>query len=415
MHVTIRAALALLLALSGRCWAEGSTRMGCETMTRMAAGAQGTLMTGMALQHEGERGSLGDTSFRVSGWKEDAGSMALRSAHARASLRLRGGAGEDEDEVQRLIENGCSLWDDEKDASGAERCFLKAIELSPKNEEALSSYGVLLHESSNNFQEATKYFEMALSSNPSHIDSLHFYGNMMHAMHEDLKAKMLYERAIQEAERMIANGEEPHILYVETLCNYGALLEKALGEVDAAEMAYKKALEVNPEDTSVLFNYGVLLEDRKDDVDGAQTMYLRALEIDPEDLNVLMNMALLLQNHRHDYHAAEKYFTKAMEVNPDRVDLLSNFAVFLEDIRHDTNRATELYLKALTICPEDVVTLAHYGGFLLRNGKAEEAEQRFKQERACLPQNAMEIDPEVAKPIIELRRSLVGESLMQQM
>ena len=102
-------------------------------------------------------------------------------------------------QVQRLIEKGCSLWDDENDASGAEQCFLKAIELNPKNEEALCSYGVLLHESSNNYQEATKvcgssplpvllslvaemvleslqYFEMALSSNPSHVDSLHFYG-----------------------------------------------------------------------------------------------------------------------------------------------------------------------------------------------------------------------------------------------
>jgi len=69
-----------------------------------------------------------------------------------------------------------------------------------------------------------------------------------------------------------------HPLYIDTLCNYGALLERVRHDIDGAQALYDKALGFDQNHRSVLYNYGVLLEDARKDYPAAQAMYRRALQ-----------------------------------------------------------------------------------------------------------------------------------------
>jgi len=180
--------------------------------------------------------------------------------------------------VRVLIEEGCAAWDDDNNADEAERAFRQALSLDPTNPDALCSMGVLLHESGRDLKAAEEYFSKSLEHSPEHVDTLHFYGNLLYAHHNDDAAELLYKRAVQVIEAQgVDDPDDVHPLYVDTLCNHGALMDRVRQDIDGAQALYEKALAFNPEHRSVLFNYGILLEDGRKDVAGAEAMYRKAL------------------------------------------------------------------------------------------------------------------------------------------
>jgi Tfp pilus assembly protein PilF len=126
---------------------------------------------------------------------------------------------------------------------------------------------------------AADYFSKSLEVSPEHVDSLHFYGNLLYSQHDDNAAELMYKRAVQVIEAQgVEDPDARHPLFIDTLCNHGALLERVRHDIDGAQALYDKALAFDPQDSSVLFNYGVLLEDGRKDYAAAEAMYRRALE-----------------------------------------------------------------------------------------------------------------------------------------
>eukprot|EP00960_Hanusia_phi_P075126 768376-Hanusia_phi.AAC.1 len=250
-------AIAVLAALSGPCWTEGATRMGAVGMKQNELKLHGGLKLGMALRREawiGGQRAEGEIKERRSGMKE-------RRGNVRMSLQLRGGADQTENDP---VTDVVGLVGGMISACGAEQCFLKAIEMDPNNAEALCSYGVLLHESSNNYQEATKYFEMALKSNPLHIDSLHFYGGTNHRH-----------------------------------------------DYDAAEQYFGKALQVDPNRVDLLSNFAVFLEDIRKDSNRAMEYYMQALKISPDDVVTMSHYGGFWLRHGKE-EEAERWLWKSI-------------------------------------------------------------------------------------------------------
>lgn len=101
------------------------------------------------------------------------------------------------------------------------------------------------------------------------------------------------------------------------------------GNLDVAEVFYKKAGEVDPTHVRNLWNYADFLEKQREDMDAAEALYKRAIEADPKHANSLGNYAVFLENRRGDTDAAEVFYKKAIEANPKHANNLANYGQLL--------------------------------------------------------------------------------------
>jgi Tfp pilus assembly protein PilF len=63
-----------------------------------------------------------------------------------------------------------------RDISGAEKHYLRAVETSPNNADALGSYASFLHGVHNNLKEAEKFYKKAVDADSTHTNNLCNYG-----------------------------------------------------------------------------------------------------------------------------------------------------------------------------------------------------------------------------------------------
>ena len=221
-----------------------------------------------------ERGGMAEAPADAAA---DAAADAMADELADAAADDEMVTGEEEEEGERsanplrdLIDEGCAAWDEDDDAERAESAFQQALALDPTSPDALCSMGVLMHESGRDLKAAAAYFAKSIESSPvrilqstlhvnfyvcskctraltfenlwqEHVDSLHYYGNLLHAQHDDSAAELMYKRAVQVIEDAgIEEPEDVHPLYVDTLCNHGALLERVRHDIDGAQVEGQK-------------------------------------------------------------------------------------------------------------------------------------------------------------------------------
>ena len=63
-----------------------------------------------------------------------------------------------------------------RDIPAAEKHYLRAVETSPQNSDALGSYASFLHGVHNNTKEAEKYYKKAVEVDDLHTNNLCNYG-----------------------------------------------------------------------------------------------------------------------------------------------------------------------------------------------------------------------------------------------
>ncbi len=114
---------------------------------------------------------------------------------------------------------------------------------------------------------------------------------------------------------------------------------------DLAEQYYEKAIELAPDNASILGNYALFLKKIRKDYDKAEEYYKKALEIDPKHANNLANYALFIDEIRKDYDEAEEYYKKALEIDPKHANNLGNYGNFMKNIRKDYDKAEKFFRK----------------------------------------------------------------------
>ena len=160
----------------------------------------------------------------------------------------------------------------------------KAVELDPSLAEAHASRG-LAYLICEDFDLAETQFDKALELNPGLFEAYYYYGRARFHQGDMQAAADLFEKAAK------ANPADyqSRLLRVQVLRGMGRKAE-ALEEAKLSVAAVEKHLEWNPDDARALhLGAGSLVV--TGDIDRAERWLQRALEIDPNDSVVLYNVA----------------------------------------------------------------------------------------------------------------------------
>lgn len=166
----------------------------------------------------------------------------------------------------------------------AEKYLLKGIRVAPKDADMYSNYGLFLHEIQKDFDLAEINYEKAYKLNPKHVD------NSLH---------------------------------------YGYLLHTVRNEYIRAEEQYKIVLDLNPDSVGALVDYGLLLCFCLFNPSKGIPFFDRALELNPNDSTVLGNLALAYTTYELDFEKAEEYFRIATSLQPSSYLKQAYFAQLL--------------------------------------------------------------------------------------
>lgn len=141
------------------------------------------------------------------------------------------------------------------------------------------------------------------------------------------------------------------------------------GDYKAAEGNFKKATDLGPSSTTWM-NLAKC-EVKLKSFDAADEAFKKALEADPKSSSNTNQYALFLLDHRSNPLAAEEYLKKAAELDPKNPFPVANLGALREDNDHNNEAAITLYESAVAIDPKCAYALGRLGHLKLAKDKAE--------------------------------------------
>ena len=160
------------------------------------------------------------------------------------------------------------------------------------------------------------------------------------------------------------------------LSNYGNWL-KDRGELREADAAYRAAIASDDAFASAHGNFALLLDDLGQN-DAAEEEYRRAVELEGESPLYNANLAFFLWRRRAQNEVAEAILREAVERRRETFTL-GRLAFFTEMALHDRDEARQLYEEALRLSPEDVWTNGRCADFLRRADDLDAARAHFER------------------------------------
>jgi MinD-like ATPase involved in chromosome partitioning or flagellar assembly/tetratricopeptide (TPR) repeat protein len=261
------------------------------------------------------------------------------------------------------------------------RAFANALELNPKNHEALTNWGVALYQRANlaGCEEPEQCLKAALEK----FQAAHTVNTQSHAVFYNqgialTKLAKLKDGAeayslLSEAERCFSRAINLNLMFPEAFTNLGgSFLEQskfvadseAEGLILRAGSAFETALSIRPDSPVALNNWGTALAAQAKRKSGPEADALlaaavekfeSALSIQPDNHSTLNNLGVALSRQARSKkgseadalfaEAEEKYLT-ALAIKPGRHDVLYNLAC-LQGLRGSAGGAVDWLRKAV--------------------------------------------------------------------
>ena len=187
----------------------------------------------------------------------------------------------------------------------------------------------------------------------------------------------LQQRSPELAERLLKRIVQAAGNNVNALGEYALAFDRE-GNLDLADVFYRKAVEKEPQNVKNLGDYGDFLEKQRGDMDAAESYYKRAIDADPKDAKSLNSYATFLACQRGDLNAAESHFKRAVEADPKNENVLFDYAIFLQRDRGDLDTAESYYKQLIEADPTRSGSLCNYGQILAVRGRMNEAEEKLR-------------------------------------
>jgi len=143
----------------------------------------------------------------------------------------------------------------------------------------------------------------------------------------------------------------------------------AQGQLDAAEDAFRQALQLEPDLAEVHANLAWLLAQQGRYTE-AEAAYRQALLLAPDNCHIGLNFAVMLAEQKR-FAEAEQYYRQILAQDADNVPALSNLGVLLASMQRE-DEAEACYRQALALAPDYRKAAFNLAYLLLRQGRYEE-------------------------------------------
>jgi len=157
-----------------------------------------------------------------------------------------------------------------------------------------------------------KYSTKALRLFPNQ-GNFHFYNGVGHYYKKD------YSAAVQSLNRAIDMIPDSDRVALSGVYSFLGDIYHADKKDDLSDKSYSKALELTPDNATVLNNYSYYLSERGVKLDQAEKMSKRAMELNPGEATFLDTYGWILYK-KGEYAKAKEYVQKAIALSGDNAD-----------------------------------------------------------------------------------------------
>lgn len=177
--------------------------------------------------------------------------------------------------------------------------------------------------------ESESYFREAVTRLPNHYQPAFYLGTVLSQLGRDAEAIPYLESALN---RLPDDAGGPQVLVMSTLASaYDAVARYA-----EADTLFDEALQLEPDNATVLNNYGYSLCQRDARMDDARRMVEKAVELEPENASFLDSLGWILFK-QGDAEGALVYLRKSWAIRPESAEV----AEHLGDVYFDLGRQAE--------------------------------------------------------------------------
>ncbi len=197
---------------------------------------------------------------------------------------------------------------------------------------------------------------------------------------------LTYRSLYDEAEIVFRKAIEIDPNNVNPWINLGNIQGYCLRRPEEAENTYRKAIGIDQNNASAWFNLGDILYYDFCRYDESEAAYLKALEINPEFAESWNSMGCLLQTHFGRYKEAEIAFRKAITINPKYSYTWGSIGNLLYDHLGQIREAEIAYRKGLELSPDEIAPKVNLAYLLLSDpNRSSEAEPYYDESVKQLP------------------------------
>ena len=148
------------------------------------------------------------------------------------------------------------------------------------------------------------------------------------------------------------------------------------GQLDLAEVHYKKLLSDLPQNTLILTNLGTIKLQKNNLEDGIHLIE-KSLEIDPKQPNALNNLGVFLQKHNRSLEAFDRY-NRAIAIESNYPEAYSNRGNALMDLNR-FDEALDSYNHAIRIKPDYAQAFSNRGNALKELNRLNDAHESYSK------------------------------------
>ena len=148
------------------------------------------------------------------------------------------------------------------------------------------------------------------------------------------------------------------------------------GQLDLAEVHYKKLLSDLPQNTLILTNLGTIKLQKNNLEDGIHLIE-KSLEIDPKQPNALNNLGVFLQRHNRSLEAFDRY-NRAIAIESNYPEAYSNRGNALMDLNR-FDEALDSYDHAIRIKPDYAQAFSNRGNALKELNRLNDAHESYNK------------------------------------
>jgi tetratricopeptide (TPR) repeat protein len=190
--------------------------------------------------------------------------------------------------------------------------LLKTLALRPDQATVFFNVGHT-YEAMENLKEAESWYLKVIEQEPDHLYTNLKLGHLYRRMNEPAKAAVHFSKAVQNYEEFLeqSKGDETRSELMATIGE----IEFAAGNLQEAEMKFKTAVELTPDQPMLHYNLAQIYE-TKGDIPGAINEYQKEIRIDPKNFKAFNDLGLIYRKTGR-FEDAALCFQKVVELAPE--------------------------------------------------------------------------------------------------